>query len=497
MERRNENLIKSISLKAKSISEVRLHLVILDRCSNTLKNGILALCLFVFPFLSLGQPTVGIDTSFNAVTGANNGVKAIAVQPDGKIIIGGVFTTFNYLSKNRIARLNTNGTLDSSFTSSTGFNGMRPDVNSIVMQPDGKILIGGEFTSYNGISTGTIVRLHSNGERDPTFIPNLRSYGAIHSIALLANGKILIGGGNVTYINARGKHLAMLNSDGSLDSSFTSSLTFDNHIYSVLVQPDGKILLSGAFTTVNDVLRNCITRLNADGSLDLNFNPEYEVNGQIYAMALQADGKILIGGGFNSFGNPFTRLNSDGSSDGSFNTGLGVNSTVMTIAPQANGKIIIGGFFTSYNGVSRNYIARLNANGGLDTSFNLQPSINSIVNCLVFQPDGKLLVGGYFVNFIEAFNRGITRIFNSDIISNALPETINDNLQVYPNPFANTFRLSNKGIAQLLDVHGRVILSQSVEADEELKVGNLPKGMYLLRLQGEGGRMYLRKVVRE
>ncbi len=71
------------------------------------------------------------------------------------------------------------------------------------------------------------------------------------------------------------------------------------------------------------------------------------------------------------------------------------------------------------------------------------------------------------------------------------------NLQVYPNPFTNTLRLSHKGTAQLLDVHGRVILSQPVEAGEELNVGNLPKGMYLLRLQSVGGKLYVRKVVRE
>ena len=71
------------------------------------------------------------------------------------------------------------------------------------------------------------------------------------------------------------------------------------------------------------------------------------------------------------------------------------------------------------------------------------------------------------------------------------------NLQVYPNPFTNTLRLSHKGTAQLLDVHGRVILSQPVEAGEELRVSNLPKGMYLLRLQSVGGKLYVRKVVRE
>jgi hypothetical protein len=71
------------------------------------------------------------------------------------------------------------------------------------------------------------------------------------------------------------------------------------------------------------------------------------------------------------------------------------------------------------------------------------------------------------------------------------------NLQVYPNPFTNTLRLSHKGTAQLLDVHGRVIFSQPVEAGEELKVGNLPKGMYLLRLQSVGGKLYVRKVINE
>jgi hypothetical protein len=116
---------------------------------------------------------------------------------------------------------------------------------------------------------------------------------------------------------------------------------------------------------------------------------------------------------------------------------------------------------------------------------------------MVFQSDGKLLLGGYFGSFIGVFNRGITRIFNPDIVSNVLTDNSNIDLQIYPNPFTNTLRLSHKGTAQLLDIHGRVILSQPVEAGEELKVGSLTKGMYLLRLQSVGGKLYVRKVVRE
>lgn len=133
-------------------------------------------------------------------------------------------------------------------------------------------------------------------------------------------------------------------------------------------------MIGGGFTAFNGASRNYIARLNADGSLDTSFNPGTGRNRWVDTTAIQADGKILIGGDFTSYNgtsiNRIARLNEDGSLDTSFNPGTGAGNWVFTTALQPDGKILIGGFFTSYNSISRSGIARLNADGSLETSFN-------------------------------------------------------------------------------------------------------------------------------
>ncbi|EKE19188.1 MAG: hypothetical protein ACD_9C00099G0001, partial [uncultured bacterium] len=119
--------------------------------------------------------------------------------------------------------------------------------------------------------------------------------------------------------------------------------------YVLLLQPDGKILIGGTFTTYNGTSRNHIARINADGTLDTTFSPGSGANDDIYSLVLQSDGKILVGGPF-----------------------------------------------TTYNGTSRNYIARINSNGSLDTTFNPGSGANNILHSTVIQPDGKILIGGGF-----------------------------------------------------------------------------------------------------
>src|SRR6266851_1591525 len=170
-------------------------------------------------------------------------------------------------------------------------------------------------------------------------------------------------------------------------------VTYPN-VSSLAVQADGKILVGGDFTTLGGQSRLCIGRLNADGTLDTSFNPgaDYLVN----SLAVQADGKILAGGSFTTLGgqsrNFIGRLNADGTLDTSFNPAPGANSGVYSLAMQADGKILVGGYFTILGGHSRNYLGRLNADGTLDTSFN--PDVNFWVNSLAVQGDGKILVGG-------------------------------------------------------------------------------------------------------
>jgi len=166
----------------------------------------------------------------------------------------------------------------------------------------------------------------------------------------------------------------------------------------VCLQSDGKVLVAGMFTSVNGTARNRIARLHADGTLDTSFDPGSGADNAIYTLALQSDGKVVIGGGFTSYNgtgrSAIARLNMNGTLDTTFNTGSGATGGVVyTLAIQGDGKVIIGGYFTVYNGVARNYIARLNTNGLLDTGFNPgSGATGGGVVSLAVQSDGKIVI---------------------------------------------------------------------------------------------------------
>src|SRR5437660_492679 len=170
-------------------------------------------------------------------------------------------------------------------------------------------------------------------------------------------------------------------------------------VYVVVVQPDGKILIGGDFTTLSPnggaaVTRNRIARLNPDGTLDTAFNPN--ANNTVLSIAVQADGKILAGGGFTTIGgqtrNRIARLDANSALADAFNPNA--NNSVLSIAVQADGKILAGGDFTTIGGQTRNHIARLDATTGLADSFN--PNANDYVFSIAVQADGKILAGGFF-----------------------------------------------------------------------------------------------------
>jgi uncharacterized delta-60 repeat protein len=307
-----------------------------------------------------------LDTGFLATgSGANNVVGSIAVQSEGKILIGGAFTTFNGTNRGYVARLNVDGSLDTGFLAAG--DGANNGVQSIAVQSDGKILIGGGFTTYNGTNRGYVARLNADGSLDTGFLATGDGANSgVYSIAVQSDGKILIGGGFTTYNGTNRGYVARLNADGSLDVGFLATGDGANSgVYSVAEQIDSKILIGGYFTTYNATNRGHVARLNADGSLDASFLANGTgTNNPVFSVAVQSDGKILIGGGFyicNGTGRGYVaRLKANGSLDTSFHaTGIGANDWVYSVAVQSDGKILIGGIFASYSGTSRGYIARL------------------------------------------------------------------------------------------------------------------------------------------
>lgn len=307
-------------------------------------------------------------------SGLDNSVNKVLVQPDGKVLVGGYFTSYNgnAAAPDNLLRLNADGSLDTSFN--PGGTGVGGTVSALALQPDGKIVVGGFLRVYNGNAAAPdmVLRLNADGSLDATFNPGGSGFdNGVRALALQADGRILVGGGFSSYNGnvAAPDFLLRLNANGSLDTSFNNGRASANsNVYDLAVQPDGKALVAGNFTGYNGSLTapDYIMRLYADGSLDT---------------------------GFNSGG---TGISGDGRPG---------NTYVSALAVQADGRILLGGVFLSYNGnaAAPDYLLRLNPDGGLDASFNNGGAgFNEGVFTLAAQPDGKVLVGGYFTDYNSA-----------------------------------------------------------------------------------------------
>ncbi len=361
-----------------------------------------------------------VDTTFTPGTGADSTVWGVAVQADGKILIGGNFLNYDGTPRARIARLNSDGTLDTSFNPGTGANGI---IHAIAPQPDGRILIGGEFTSYDSTSRSRIARLNSDGTLDTSFDPGTGANGHVWAIMLRPDGKLIIGG---DFSTPRGR-IARLNSDGTLDTTFIPAPHTGatgpggvSGVYTMALQPDGKIIIAGGFISYDGTACGRIARINADGTLDTTFNPGTGVDDSIvWGVAVQPDGKIIIGGNFTSFNsaahNRLIRVNADGTLDPSFNPVSGPSAVVWATSLQPDGKVIVCGNFATFDGVSRNRIARTNADGTLDTSFNPGAgATGTIFTATPLQPNGRIIVGGSFMTYNSASRVRVARV-NGDL----------------------------------------------------------------------------------
>ena len=299
-----------------------------------------------------------LDDTF-AVTTAGN-VFALALQPDGKILLGGDFLNVNSRPCQRLARLNPDGSLDESFTAKAGVNG---GIRAVVVQPDGRILVAGGFDAVAGRRQYRVARFNPDGTGDGTFNPGRGASGVVWSLALQPDGKILVAGDFASFDQKACNRLVRLNADGRPDMDFGLGSGADAQVFAVAVQADGKIVVGGDFTRINLVERNRIARLNPDGSLDQTFNPGAGPNTGIRCLALQPDGKILIGGIFTSVNgvarNRIARLKKDGSVDLSFAPGEGASEVVRWVAPQADGKVVIVGGFSRFDGSQCVRLARL------------------------------------------------------------------------------------------------------------------------------------------
>ncbi len=304
--------------------------------------------------------------------------------------------------------------------------GANAPVLSAVARSGDKLVIGGGFTQYNGKAGTGVVGVNADGSRDASFLGGIKG-GAQTANALLklTSGKILVGGNFNECGGRTNTNVAVLNSNGTSDSAFKSSSGANGTVRAVLEAGVGQIYIGGDFTSYNGVARNRIARLTSAGAMDTAFDPGAGADGAVLTLAKQTLGEtnpagaVIVAGSFTSFrgaaAGRIVRLTAAGAVDTNFVIGAGADGTIRALAVESDGKILIGGDFANFNGVARNRIARLNSDGSLDTSFDSGAGPNGAVSAIVFKGNGEIYVGGNFTQYGTSTARGIARVLASGL----------------------------------------------------------------------------------
>src|SRR4028118_2228206 len=327
--------------------------------------------------IPVNSPPISIDTLANDTGSSRVSVQSITTAPTNGtatindwIYAGGDFTKVNGTTRNKIARINGDGSLDTAFNPA---GGMDRNVEAIAIDSSGKLYVGGFFTTVNGTDRKRIARMNADGSLDTAFNPTGNMEGEVYKIAIDSSGKLYVGGTFTTVNGTDRKIIARMNPDGSLDNAFNPTDGMNGIVYAIALDSSGKLYAGGTFTTVNGTDRKYIARMNPDGSLDTAFNPNGGMNGFVSEIAIDSSGKPYVAGSFTTVNGTdrkyIARMNPGGSLDTAFNPPGGMKSSVDAIALDSSGKLYAGGRFTKVNGTERNRIARINPDGSPDTAF--------------------------------------------------------------------------------------------------------------------------------
>lgn len=317
-----------------------------------------------------------VRTNFNSgindlVSNYKETVRAV-VPETSSLVVAGNFVKVSNTNSGDIARLTLNGALDLSMPMDMGV-ASEGVAKVIVSQSDGKILVGGDFTSVNGLERPRLARVNPDGSVDSSFNAGTNVERPITSIVPLSSGQIMVGGNGNVYGS---RPVARLNADGSVDPGFRTTYggsTYNDIISAMAIQADGKVVLNGSSKRV--------ARLNTNGTDDVTFNIGTGVSrGYVSGIAVQPDGKILVAGSFTNFNgrtaNGLVRLWPAGTNDEPFIVNYGVGTTqgvssviVRTVGAAGTLSILLGGPFTNLSGLACGHVARLSEDGIPDPAF--------------------------------------------------------------------------------------------------------------------------------
>ena len=293
-------------------------------------------------------------------------VRAVSLQPDGRLLIAGLFTNVNGLARPRFARLNPDGTIDESFSPRLNL-----DPRGIYPLPDGRIFVSGAFTNVNGTPRFNLANLNADGSLDTGFEPPLPSR-PIDTLTGLPSpdGSVWVSG---TFTNLGGlprNRFARLLANGSVDAACPSPFTPGNSLTVAAVQPDGRVFVAGNFHAVAGVPMEGVVRLNTDGSVDTTFRSGLAPTNHMVRAVLQTDGRLVAAVTAQApesiFVGPqrLVRLNVDGSIDAEYHVdfdfvGFPYSGGIYALHLQADGRVLVTGNFLRVNGTPRASLARI------------------------------------------------------------------------------------------------------------------------------------------
>ena len=432
-----------------------------------------------------GDPDICFDISQQ---GFDVGAKDVFSLNDGRILTIGTMTRYNREPVGSITRIKSAGLRDTSFHFFRQFGG----IYCAAPQPDGKIVV-----SYQN-NGPVLARLLTNGMVDTTFRPTIP--GSVLSLAIQSDGKILISGefgaisGNL--VNQFGR----LSADGSFDPTFNSR-GLSSSATKILVQPDGKVLAAGGFERSGDSSRIGLTRFLTNGELDINFRSYAGFGASYNSLILQPDGSILVGGTVGSYGGQnhtgIFRVKPDGKADSSFHTGSTGVGYVNCLALQADGKVLVGSSLPPSHVFRVGELTRFLANGNLDTNFvsSLEGPTgggSTSVNGISIALEGKIIIVGNFNSYRGTDPDGIARLYSDSSRTTATVGLVVNPIILVPNPSQGNLYL--RGIYKpvvltIRSLSGRVVYTKSVYADENLSIEGLPAGLYCWQVGGQSGRL--------
>ncbi|MFN0274870.1 MAG: T9SS type A sorting domain-containing protein, partial [Chitinophagales bacterium] len=366
-----------------------------------------------------------VDPAFNTYfsSSSNDEVYDLELQDDGKILVSGIFTKYNGdLSFEDFIRLNTDGTLD--YTMALTFN---ESINESQIWNDDKIFVKGGFETLNGNAVKYISALNSDGTTYTSFNAgtSLSTIGLGYStIGFDMLDRVYIGfGGTNDYNGSTIYSIGRINTDGTLDESFHPSgegpisSEYGTALLDVVTFNSGNIAYVGNFYKFDTKLHNNIVLIDSIGNLSPLMPTDKGFDAPVYETAIQSDGKIISVGAFKKYGdittNGIARINTDGTLDATFVASI---SGAQTLAIQSDGKILVGGKFSNVNGTSKNDLVRLNSDGTIDATFSSGSGVtggDNSITAIKILSDGKLLAAGSFSNYNGTLRNDIVRLFDN------------------------------------------------------------------------------------